>query len=271
MALNVVDMTPAIGAELIIDKADLLSGAHAEEIRTLVRQRGVVFVRGAHLEEAEQLKVSHSLGKVQEAGKEGLQNISLDKEISISADYLRGSFFWHIDGASDDMPNFAATLNPKKLTDPPASTYFANTYAAYDALPDAEKKQYDTLKVVHSLEASQRMVTPEPSYETIRIWQTHRPKKVHPLVWTHVDGRKSFLLGATADYVQDMSIEEGRALLTKLRDWATQPQFVYKHEWEYGDFLIWDNTGTMHRVDPYPVDSGRLLIRTTIDGEEQVA
>ena len=73
---------------------------------------------------------------------------------------------------------------------------------------------------------------------------------------------------ATADYVIGMPVEESRALLARLRDWATQPQYVYRHEWQPGDLLIWDNTGTMHRVLEYPVDSGRLMHRTILAGEE---
>jgi alpha-ketoglutarate-dependent taurine dioxygenase len=90
------------------------------------------------------------------------------------------------------------------------------------------------------------------------------------MVWTHQSGRKSLLLGATADYVIGLSVEESRALLARLRDWATQPQYVYRHEWELGDLLIWDNTGTMHRALPYPVESGRLMHRTILAGEESL-
>ncbi|MBY0420981.1 MAG: TauD/TfdA family dioxygenase, partial [Parvularculaceae bacterium] len=146
----------------------------------------------------------------------------------------------------------------------------ANTYAAYDALPEAEKKAIDGLKVVHSFEAAQRMVNPEPSARELDMWQKRTPKS-HPLVWTHRSGRKSLVLGATADYVEGMSIPEGRMLLCRLRDWATQERFVYRHDWTVGDLLVWDNTGTMHRVDPYPLDSGRMMHRTTIEGEEALA
>ena len=68
-----------------------------------------------------------------------------------------------------------------------------------------------------------------------------------------------------------MGRAEGRALLDELLDWATQPQFVYRHEWRLGDMLMWDNTGTMHRAEPYAQDSGRLMHRTTLLGEEAFA
>src|SRR3546814_19802367 len=87
---------------------------------------------------------------------------------------------------------------------------------------------------------------------------------------SHKSGRKSLLLGATADYVVGWSAEKSRALLAQLRDWATQPQYVYRHEWQVGDLLIWANTGTMHRALPYDPASGRLMPRTILAGEESV-
>jgi alpha-ketoglutarate-dependent taurine dioxygenase len=65
-----------------------------------------------------------------------------------------------------------------------------------------------------------------------------------------------------------MPLEEGRALIKRLIDWATQPRFVYRHEWTVGDALFWDNTGTMHHVVPYDVHSGRTMHRTSLVGEE---
>ncbi|OCB51862.1 hypothetical protein A5722_29105 [Mycobacterium vulneris] len=60
-------------------------------------------------------------------------------------------------------------------------------------------------------------------------------------------------------------------LLVRLRDWATQPDFTYRHKWTVGDLVIWDNTGTMHRATPYDPTSGRLLQRTKLEGEEPFA
>jgi len=57
----------------------------------------------------------------------------------------------------------------------------------------------------------------------------------------------------------------------RLREWATQPKFVYQHKWTIGDMIIWDNTGTMHRALSYPLDSGRMMHRTTLLGEESFA
>jgi alpha-ketoglutarate-dependent taurine dioxygenase len=149
-------------------------------------------------------------------------------------------------------------------------TEFANTYAAYEALQTSEKDDVSRMRVVHTVEASQRAVYPDPSAEQLRGWRAF-PPKTHPLVWTHRSGRKSLVLGTHASHIEGMPPEEGRKLIKRLMDWATQPHFVYRHEWKIGDMLIWDNTGTMHRVVPYDIASGRTMHRTTLLGEEALA
>jgi alpha-ketoglutarate-dependent taurine dioxygenase len=270
MAFETVDLTPRIGTELKTDIPTLVSGEHGKEIKALLQQRGVLVVRGLHIDDESQLAFAKTLGDVQPQGAGGIFKITIDPDVNPGAEYIKGAFFWHIDGASDDVPNFAAMLSAKSLSKTGGSTYFANTYAAYDDLPEEEKRQYENLRVVHSFEISQRYVNPEPNSRELQFWQMRTPK-VHPLVWTHMSGRKSLVLGSTAHYVEGMDQTEGRMLLNKLREWATQPQFVYRHDWTEGDLLIWDNTGTMHRVEEYPLEENRLMHRTTIEGEEAIA
>jgi alpha-ketoglutarate-dependent taurine dioxygenase len=92
-----------------------------------------------------------------------------------------------------------------------------------------------------------------------------------PLVWTHRSGRKSLILGCTASHVVDTDLKTSTEILVRLRGWATRPDFVYRHKWSVGDLVIWDNTGTMHRARPYDPDSGRMLTRTKLAGEEPFA
>lgn len=271
MALITRDLTPNIGTEVQASRETLLSGAEAGALRALLEARGVLVFRGVDLSDVEQKVFAATLGDILAMGDEGIQKISLDKNENATADYLRGSFYWHIDGASDDLPNLAAILSAKTLSPVGGDTQFCNTYAAYDALSADEKRAFDKLKVIHSLETSQYYVTPEPSYAELLRWRASRRPKVHPLVWRHRSGRKSLVLGATASHVVDMPLDEGRGLLCRLRDEATRPENVYTHKWTPGDTLIWDNTGTMHRVTPYAIDSGRMMHRTTLAGEEPLA
>ena len=267
MGYDARELTPHVGSEVYIGLRDMLSGEYAGSLRALLEQRGVLVFRGLALDDESQKIFARSLGRMMPMGKDGIQTISLDKSLNDTADYLRGAFFWHIDGTSDDVPALATVLSAKTLPPAGGDTEFCNTYRAYEQLDDATKARIEKLRVVHSLETSQYYITPEPSYEELMRWR-RKPAKVHPLVWTHRSGRKSLVLGATASHVVGMDFAEGRALLIRLRDEATRADNVYTHKWTPDDTLMWDNTGTMHRVTQYAIDSGRMMHRTTLVGEE---
>jgi alpha-ketoglutarate-dependent taurine dioxygenase len=93
----------------------------------------------------------------------------------------------------------------------------------------------------------------------------------HPLVWTHENGKKSLMIGYTADYVVGLSKAESRALLARLQDWAAQPAFSCRHTWQEGDLAVWNNRGVLHRALPYAADSGRKMHRTSVSGLPQAA
>lgn len=270
MKLTTFSLTPRIGTEIRTDRGTLLSGTYAQEIRDLLEERGVLVFRGIGLDDDDQLAFSKTLGEVIPQGEKGIYKITLDEKEHDTVDFLRGTFCWHIDGTCDDIPTRASILNPRRLSQQGGQTEFANTYAAYEDLSDSDKKAIEKLRVMHMQETLQRKLFPNPTEAQVQRWRS-RPTKTHPMVWTHRSGRKSLVLGLTATSVENMSPVEGRALIDRLQEWASQPQYVYRHEWSLGDLLIWDNTGVMHRVQPYPIDCGRMLHRTTLVGEEALA
>src|SRR5207302_6817765 len=120
------------------------------------------------------------------------------------AEYRKGTFFWHIDGATDAVPQTATLLTAREVADEGGDTEFANTYAAYETLSDREKNELGGVRVVHSFAAAQRLTYPDASPKQRAAWE-RVPSREHPLVWTRPDGRKSILVGATADSIVDMS------------------------------------------------------------------
>lgn len=270
MQLATTDLTPRIGTEIRATREQLLQGGLGETIRELLEQRGVLLFRGLNLSDEDQLAFAQTLGEVIDQGIKGIYKISLDPTLNETADYLHATVHWHVDGAQDMVPTRASLLTARVLSEVGGQTEFANTYAAYDDLPADRKALADRLRVIHSQEYIQRAMHPDPSAEQLDRWRQHA-EQVHPMVWTHRSGRKSLLLGLTAGRIDGMDEDEGRRIIDEMQAWATQPQFVYRHEWTVGDLLIWDNTGVMHRVEAYPADSGRLLSRTTLVGEEPIA
>jgi len=239
-------------------------------------QHGVVIYRGAHIGDVELVAFSRLLGEVVVAPRGGLAEhpevspVSLDPARSELSAYRRSTFFWHIDGANDRIPQKATLLAAREVADEGGDTEFADTYAAYDALPEDEKEQLAQVRLVHSMAASQLLVHPDPTPKQRAAWDTV-PSREHPLVWTRPDGRRSLLLGASTNEVVGATPEESRTLLGHLLDWCTQPRFVLRHHWQLGDLVIWDNTGMLHRALPYEPTSRRLLHRTTLAGELAVA
>lgn len=264
------NLKPEIGARILASKETLLSGEFAEEIRELLEQRGVLLFPEVHFTDEEQIAFTKTLGTFAPEMRGGeVYKVTLDKTQTATADYLKGAFYWHFDGFNNQVPIRASILSAKVLAPTGGNTEFANTYAAYDALPEERKTQIEDLKAVHGLAITQMYHTPEPTYEQFKEWRAVG-RNVLPLVWKHQSGRKSLVIGNSAVNILDTDPMDGLELLVYLRDWATQERFHYSHEWAVGDCVIWDNTGTLHRAMPYALDSGRMMHRTKLQGEEAI-
>jgi taurine dioxygenase len=99
------------------------------------------------------------------------------------------------------------------------------------------------------------------------------PGAWHPLVCTHPETkRRALYLGRRRNaYIQGLPLTESEALLEELWPAATREEFVWRHEWQVGDVVLWDNRCTMHRRDPFDPNSRRILHRTQIKGETRPA
>ena len=270
MGMQVRDLTPAIGSSVQASPEDVLRPEAAARLRKLLVQRGVLVFPQLNLSDEQQVKLAALMGNVREEGEKGIFKVTLDSGLNSRAEYLKGSWLWHMDGTHDDVPVFASLLTGRVLSQEGGRTGFANSYAAYDALSPEMKTRLEGLKVVHSFATSMERAGVVPTDADIAYWRSI-PDKTHSLVWEHQCGRKSLVIGCHADHVAGMNRAESDALLAELLDWVTQPRFLYWHEWTPGDLLIWDNTGVLHRAEPYPLDSGRMMHRTTLLGEEAFA
>lgn len=277
--LTITKLTSTVGAEVTGLSSEELAtdDALADAVLEALEDNGVLVFPGLSLTPETQVAFCTRLGEVDRSSDgrhpvSGIYPITMDKSKNASANYLRAAFLWHIDGCTplnDECPQKATVLSAKQVADEGGETEFASAYTAYDMLSDEDKQRLGSLRVVHSLEASQRKTTPDPSQEELARWRA-RPTHEHPLVWTHRSGRKSLVLGASADYIVGMDVDEGRAVLDDLLQAATGPDNVYSHTWTVGDTVIWDNRGVMHRAGQYADDSGRLMLRTTVLGDEPI-
>jgi alpha-ketoglutarate-dependent taurine dioxygenase len=273
------ELNPVVGSVIAADAVTLLSRRFARDLRALLEARGVLVFPGIGFDDEQQIAFTQTLGTqafenngvAQPNGaRQTIFKVTLDPTVNPIGEYLRTSFFWHLDGSMHEVPILASILSARYMPPGGGATEWCNTYAAYEALPEADKQALEGLRVVHSNWSLQRYVNPEPTYEAFGAAR-NVPAREQPLVWTHRSGRKSLVIGATAAYVVGMEPADSMDLLVRLRDWATQPRFVLRYDWKVGDLVIWDNTGTLHRALPYDAASGRLLHRTMLQGEEPIA
>ncbi len=287
MSSRFVPLTPRIGAKAHVSREELLDPAFADECLAALERYGVLLFPEIGLDDEQQVAFSRNLGEVVPQGprrpdgtQEVVFKITLDPRENPSAEYLKATTGWHIDGLFDDGPPPKATmLTAKRLSAEGGQTEFCSTYAAYEDLPEDERRACEKLRIVHSLEASNRATNPNPTPEEVARWREAEARrartgrigvKEHPLVWHHRSGRRSLVLGMTVDHVVGMPEAESRALIERLTAHATRREIVYRHEWRVGDLLIWDNCGVMHRVIPYDASSGRLMHRTVLHGTERI-
>ena len=270
------NISPNIGTVVHMERSTLLDDEVAQHCLQLLEVRGVLVFPRIGLNDEEQLAFTDKLGARvnsirgvpgQGESTQDVYTVTLDPKINSEPEYVLGTYFWHMDGLTvSTIPPKASVLSARSIASKGGQTEFASSFAAYAALPDEDKKDLEGLRVVHSVAAGVRAVASWDALDVARRDLSHE----HPLVWKRPSGRNTMLIGYTADYIAGMSNAEGRALLARLLEWTAQPAFTYRHQWQMGDLVVWDNTGALHRVVPYAADSGRRMHRTAVAGVEVV-
>ena len=165
--------------------------------------------------------------------------------------YLQANLLWHTDGSQNQPPIRLTALHGRVLPPVPPDTQYADMRAAWNALPASRRAELDGLTVEHNILWSREQIgmkAEDFSEETRR----ERVPVHHPLVRTNArTGAKSLYLASHASHIVGRPLEEGRALIKELMEFATQPQFVYSHAWSQNDLVMWDDSWTMHRATPY--------------------
>jgi alpha-ketoglutarate-dependent taurine dioxygenase len=272
--MQVKRLSETVGAEVLdVDRDRLLHDTGLPAfVGDALEEHGVLLFREIGVDDEEQVAFGRRLGDLVARAGHAIPEITVitqDPDNHL-ADYFRGNVHWHIDGAMDEIPCKAGILSARVMAPGDGGTEFASTFAAYDDLSDEEKERFTGVRVVHTLEATLRRVYDEPTPDQLADWRTRGTPREHPLVWEHRSGRKSLVIGATADHVVGMEAEESDALLDDLLARATRPERVFRHDWTVGDLVIWDNTGVLHRVTDYEPTSRRELHRATVDGDERI-
>jgi taurine dioxygenase len=189
---------------------------------------------------------------------------SEDRDVLGDGRKLVNGASWHTDDSFMREPCSLTMLYGVTIPSRGGDTQFVNMYAAYEALPEATKRRIDGLQVVHRYQSSRQTnrVSQRPESEMKAM-----PEATHPLVKVHPEtGRKALYLNANRmEQVVGMERAESDRLLDELIAHAIRPEFQYRHAWQKGDVVIWDNRCTLHKANAdYPEGERRLMHRVVV-------
>ena len=284
MTVSFKKLHPHVGAEVSpIDLRQCHDRATLEQLRAGMDTHGVLVFRNQPFTDAEQLAFAERFDgtlhvkpgaaalAANRFGNDAVADISnVDNSGNIlKADdrkrvYSLGNRLWHTDASFQDPAGRYSTLSARVIPKVNANTEFADMRAAYDALDDAIKQKLEGLKVHHTITRSREVLGFFFSDEE----KAKLKGAIHPI--TRVNprtGRKSLYLAAHAARIIDWPVADGLLFVMELMEHATQRPFVFSHEWRDGDFVIWDNLGTMHRATAFDDAKHHRELRrvTTID------
>ena len=269
-----VDLTQSFGPEILT------------EIQEAFAQHAVLLFRDQAFDDVSQIAFTSRIGPLERniggtlsSAKFGnehpeiskLSNVGSDGKTfekgSDGAEFLKGNSSWHTDSSFKVIPALGSALSARVVPPKGGETQYCDMRAAYDVLDEETKTLIEKSTAVHSFlyssgKISANILTDEEK-EAL-------PPVEHPMVRVHPQTkRRAIYAGRHASHILGMPEAEGRSLLAKLNDFATQPEFVHTHKWQANDLVMWDNRMVMHRGRPYEARYKRIMHRTTIAGEAQ--
>lgn len=178
---------------------------------------------------------------------------------------------WHSDWSFQARPPQGTCLYG--ITIPPVGgdTLFINQIRALEEMPDDLRRKIEGKKAIHSARngySAKGMYGAGDKGRSmdIRYSDEAEATQAHPFIRVHPETGKESLFGC-AGYivgVEDMDPAEGWELVTEVYRWQTRPEFQYRHKWQKGMLLMWDNRSTLHMATGGYAGHDRLLHRTTI-------
>ncbi|MBI77302.1 MAG: taurine catabolism dioxygenase TauD [Rhodospirillaceae bacterium] len=273
-------LSPACGVEILgLDLSATLPQQTVDEIRALWNEHIVLVFRNQKITEEEQLQFASRFGKLgdrkpppkklKERTEGVLQNdqrvmLVSNKTIDGSpiGSFGDGDMWYHIDSGYSKNPYTYTFLYGVELPSEGGNTLFGNMYLAYESLSEELKGKLANQKALH-IHQYERRARVDISGDISEI-----PHWYHPVFVTHPEsGRKSlFVDRLMTQRIEGCTHEESEQLLEKLYAAGENPSVVYEHEWELGDFVMWDNRCAIHGRTWFDPKESRLLRRCTIEG-----
>ncbi|MDA0662871.1 MAG: TauD/TfdA family dioxygenase [Proteobacteria bacterium] len=285
MALQVRSLNPALGAAVTgVDFREPLTPAIQAELNAAWMAHLVLVFPDQPVTDAQHVTLTRVFGEPEIFHQDIIKSRSLPEIFRLSNVDDDGNLMppahptmqqinlarrWHTDSSYRENPAMGSMLHGVEVSRTGGLTCFINLYDVYDALPPHLREAVHGRKARHDFEQLSRLAATRKLTDAERkamppVWQ--------PLVRRHpVTGRTSLYISPIYnDAVTGMDDGDAVALIEELAEFADQERFIYRHEWETDDILIWDNRCTMHLVTPHDPMERRVMHRTTIVGDGPV-
>ena len=275
MSIEVIPTGAALGAEIRgVDLAKPIDDDTFAVIERTYNEYGVIFFRGQQNTPQQQVAFTRRFGEIEFNIFGERWSVSGSPEIVVVSNVTEGGRpigvrrageNWHSDMCYTARPPRGTMLYALEIPDlfglPLGDTEFASAAAAWDALPERLRRQIEGRRAVFDFTGRKRAFPPTQA-EIQRY-----PQVRHPIVRTHpFTGRKClYVMRDDCVGIDGLEREEAEALIAALADHIVKPAFVYRHQWQPGDLLLWDNCTVQHRaVQDYDLPHRRLMHRTTM-------
>jgi len=291
--LTITPITPSFVAEVSgVDLTKPLTPGLVAEIDAAMDTYATLVFRGQKLDDASQRALGEALGTIEgsratvDVGQSRLKDKQLNDISNLAADgsilaadarrrmFNLGNQLWHSDSSFKAVPAKYSMLHARVIPPKGAPTEVADMRAAWDALdPEMQEKLRDLI-CEHSLLYSRQLLGFAEFTEAERA--SFAPVQQRLVRYLPSTGRRSLYLSAHIGRIVGWQAPEALALVRDLMEHATERRFVYSHQWQVNDLLMWDNRTTMHRARPfddkkYPRDMRRVTIMDVASTLQQVA
>ena len=285
--INITPRDKGIGAEVRgIDLAQPLPDRAFETLQAAFDTHRLLIFRDVHWSVDQQVAFSEKFGALEDFPDpkdqaEGHKTVLRVTNIDRATDTIKpvddpghksftlGTSAWHIDSSFRTLPSKASVLYALEMPADGGDTMFADTTLAYDSLSEDRKHALEKMVIVHDFEETRRRHNLPPRPPEV---QAATPPARHPLVTERKNGRRALFIGSHAAGIEGMTYEDARALIDALEEICVRPEYTYRHQWQDGDMVMFDNICMMHQAMPYDLkNSRRLLHRTTVAGDAPLA
>jgi alpha-ketoglutarate-dependent taurine dioxygenase len=272
----VTPLTPAFGAEVC--NADLRDPMWKTSLPALLDLHRVLVFRKQFLSHADQVMVGNYLGELTPAHPVVPGHPDHPEILELDGSKGGKNAQWHTDVTFVVRPHAASVLVADELPTVGGDTLWADLEAAYTKLSEPLRELVDKLEAVHRIAPlaywGEPFDTALSRDDATKLLEDSRsvPPVIHPVVRVHPRTGKPalFVNQGFTSHIVGFARHESDALLRLLFDHTTQPEFFFRHHWQPGDVVMWDNQATMHyAVDDYGT-AARRVRRVTVRGDEPV-